>query len=226
VIDEDDPVYAARPFGLEPDLYRYVETPIHWDCYARWEHRPRFTRQYFAANLESIRHNQYWGIARCDERVFITVNPGEYVRQVDVLLAETGSSFRIHLDEWQGWLEGEWFEACRHEAEREVLAALIPSWRESLPTAEVVVEAAGMSEAAEGRQGWLGKPGSVVERVAYEFACQDLAERTVRKGLACPRCGAFSNDYDYRKVEAVSAAGPQSRLACKSCGGEFGPSDV
>ena len=66
-----------------------------------------------------MKHNQSWGMARCDDQVQVTVNPSQYVQEVDVLLAETGSSFRIPLADWEDWLGGEWFEACRHEVERE-----------------------------------------------------------------------------------------------------------
>jgi DNA-directed RNA polymerase subunit RPC12/RpoP len=65
-----------------------------------------------------------------------------------------------------------------------------------------------------------------VERIAYEFACEKLAERAARKGIACPHCGGFSDDYDYVRVVTVSEDGPQSHLVCKRCGEEFGPSDV
>ena len=62
--------------------------------------------------------------------------------------------------------------------------------------------------------------------MSYEFACQDLARRAAEKGLACPRCRGFSNDYEYRRVEVVDPDGPPSVLVCKSCEGEFGPDDV
>lgn len=224
-ITEEDAAYAARPFPLEADLYRYVKVPIHWDCFARWEQRPRFASQYFAANVRSAGDNRFWGVARCDERVLVTVNPAEFVKQIDVLLAETASSFRVHLDDWQDWLAGEWFEGCRHEAERDALGPVIPSLRDGLPTPEAVVEAAGMSSGETGQDAG-GTLNPAVGRIMYEIACRDLAERAARKGLACPQCGEFSDDYDYRAVETVSPDGPQSRLVCKGCGADFGPSDA
>jgi hypothetical protein len=66
------------------------------------------------------------------------------VGMVDVMLAATGSGFRIRLGDWEDWLDGEWFECCHHEIEREALAAVLPLLRSKLPTAEAVVPAAGM----------------------------------------------------------------------------------
>ena len=66
----------------------------------------------------------------------------------------------------------------------------------------------------------------MVGQLSYEIACENLARRAAEKGLACPLCGNFSNDYEYRKVEVVDPDGPQSVLVCKSCQGELGPDDV
>jgi hypothetical protein len=221
VIEEDSPVFVPRPFFIGDEFWRYAKTPIHWDCFARWEQRREFARQYFQAKAEAAEHNQFWGVACRDEQVLVTVNPSQYVQEVEVLLAETGSSFRLHLDDWQDWLEGGWFDACRHEAEREALAGLIPSFKERLPTSGAVIKTAGFSpeEPPAGPHGMVG-------RISYEFACQDLARRATEKGLACPRCGNFSNDFEYRKVEVVDPDGQQSVLVCKSCQGEFGPDHV
>lgn len=61
---------------------------------------------------------------------------------------------------------------------------------------------------------------------SHEFACQKLAERAASKGVACPGCGVFSTDYEFIQMAQVSESGPQSRLVCRGCGKEFGPSDV
>jgi Leucine Rich repeat len=221
VIDKDDPVFVARPFGMAPEFYSLVKMPIHWDCYARWERRSEFARQYFRANVVNTEHNQFWGVARSDDTVLLSVNPSQYVKEIEVVLAQSGSSFRIPLDDWENWLEGEWFESCHHKVEREALACLIPSFREDFPTAEALVEAAGLSpgDTPAELEGTVGL-------VSYEFACQDLAKRAAEKGLACPRCGEFSNEYEFRKVKVIDADGARSVLICKSCEGEFGPDDV
>src|SRR5262249_21035131 len=42
VIDEEEAAFATRQFQPEDDLRRYVHVPMLWECYARWENRPRF----------------------------------------------------------------------------------------------------------------------------------------------------------------------------------------
>jgi hypothetical protein len=219
IIEEGTPTYYARPFAMDAEFFSLVERPIHWDCYAEWEHRPRFARQYFRANVAAMTHNRFWGVARCDDRVLLTINPGGYVREIEGLLAETGSAFRIPMDDWQDWLDGEWFEACRHEVEREALADLVAAWRTELPTPEDVARAAGFGD----REPETPRVNPMVERVCYEFACEALAKRSADKGTACPHCGRFSNEYEYRRVATVSPDGPRSCLVCKACGSEFGP---
>lgn len=219
----EDRRFATSHFlGPESDLC-FSDAVMHWNCYARWEHRPRFGRMYFDANREWSGQNRHWGVAHSDEWVLVTVNPDKLVGEVDVTLAETGSGFRIPLDDWASWLEGKWFEECSHEVEREALAGVLPLLRTKLPTAEAVVASAGMSEDTGSR---IAAAGGIVARISHEFACQKLAERAASRGVACPGCGRFSSDYEYVRVEQVSEAGPQSRLVCSSCGEEFGPENI
>jgi hypothetical protein len=217
--------FATSHFIADPahDLWQYSDAVMHWDCYARWEHRPRFARMFFAANRGWSGTNPYWGVALADEDVLVTANPDPYVGEVDVLLAATGSGARVPLADWEDWLGGEWFEACRHEVEREAMAEVVPRLRALLPTPEALASAAGM---ALGGGSPVAAMGGMVARVSHEFACQKLAERAATKGLACPRCGGFSTDYEFDQVESVSDSGPQSRLVCRGCGAGFGPSDV
>lgn len=153
----------------------------------------------------------------------MTVNPSKTVGEVDVLLAETGGSFRISLSDWEDWLDGEWFDSSHHEVEREALAEIIPLLRSKLPTAEDVIARAGIGN----------KPSSAdaledvrVVRISHELACQKLADRVKTKGIACPHCGVFSNEHHFVHVGAVSKEKPASHLACCACGQQFGPEDV
>jgi hypothetical protein len=75
VIEEDSPVFVPRPFFIGEEFWEYAEMPIHWGCFARWEKRPEFARRYFEANAESARQNEFWGVARRDDRVLVQVNP-------------------------------------------------------------------------------------------------------------------------------------------------------
>ena len=133
--------FATSHFIADPDhdLWRFSDAVMHWDCYARWEHRPRFGRMYFESNVEWAGSNPYWGIAHRDDRVLVTVKLNRTVGEVDVLLAETGSSFRIKRRDWGDWLGGEWSDGCHHEVEREALADVIPLLRFKFPSVEAVV---------------------------------------------------------------------------------------
>jgi hypothetical protein len=99
---------------------------------------------YFEANRAWRSQNPFWGVAHSDDLLLVTVNPDKLVGAVDVMLAETGSGIRIALAEWEDWLDGEWFNDCRHEIEREALTSVLPLLRAKLPTAETVVAAAGL----------------------------------------------------------------------------------
>jgi hypothetical protein len=227
VIEEGQSVFCTRPYTPpDPDLFAYARVPIHWDCYAGWEHRPRFARLYFAEQVKWAEGNQFWGIARKDDAVLVSVNPSRYVGEADVILAATGSSLRVPLADWEEWVEGGWFDASAHEAERDALGEVIPSLRAELPTAEALLTAAGVAaEDAEPLPSGV-EPGGMVDRISYEFACQKLAARAAEKGMACPHCGHFGDDFRYERVETVTADGLQSRVVCPACDAGFGPDDV
>ena len=221
---DDDRLFATWGFlGPDSDLWPFSDAVMHWDCYAKWEHRARFGRMYFEAKRAWSGQNHFWGVAHSDNQLLVTTNPDKLVGEVDVMLAETGSGFRVALADWEDWLNGEWFEGCQHEMEREALSAVLPLLRSKLPTAESVIAAAGMETDTESP---ITSVGGMVARVSHEIACQKLAERAARKGVACPGCGTFATDYEYVRVEVVSESGPQSHLVCRGCGKEFGPTEV
>ena len=141
---DDDRRFATSHFlGPESDLWRYSDAVMHWDCYAKWEHRPRFARMYFEANRQWSGQNPFWGVAHSDEQLLVTVKR-KGVRKVDITLAVTGSGFEVRLRDWKDWLDGGWSEGCGHEIEREALAAVLPLLRSKFTTAEAVIAAAGM----------------------------------------------------------------------------------
>jgi hypothetical protein len=220
---DSDRLFATSHFLGPGDLWEFSDAVMHWDCYAKWEHRARFGRMYFEAKRQCSGQNSSWGLAHSDDQVLVTANPDKLVAGVYVMLAETGSGFFIALADWEDWLAGEWFEGCHHEIERDALAAVIPLLHSRLPTAEAVVAAAGREMEAESE---IAAQGGMVARASYEFSCQNLAQRASTKGVVCPGCGSLSTDYEYRRVEQVSESGPQSHLVCRRCGKEFGPLDV
>jgi hypothetical protein len=222
-MNKNDRLFATSHFlDMESDLWQFSDAVMHWDCYAKWEHRLRFGRMYFAARQAWSSQNPCWGVAHSDDQVLVTTNPDKLVSEVDVMLAETGSGFRIQLADWEDWLAGEWSEGRRHKIESDALLSVLPLLRSKLPTVEAVVEAAGMSMEGESE---VAKSGGMVARISHEIACQKLAERAARKGVVCPGCGISSTDYEYVRVEQVSESGPQSHLVCRACGQEFGPAE-
>jgi hypothetical protein len=191
----DDRRFAtSHLLGPGSDLWQFSDAVMHWDCYAGWEHRARFARMYFEAKKGWSGQNQFWGVAHADDQLLVTANPDRLVGEVDVMLAETGSGFRVPLADWEDWLAGEWFDGCGHEVEREAVAVVLPLLRSRLPTAEAVVAAADVGGEDESP---IAAGGGMVARISHEFACQKLAERAARKGLACPGCGSFSTDYEF-----------------------------
>ena len=101
------------------------------------------------------------------------------------------------------------------------MANCSPSSTRNSRQTDAVVEAAGFSPEEP-----PAEPDGMVGQISYEFACDDLATRAAEKGLACPHCGEFSNEYEYHKVEVVDPDGPRSVVVCKNCEEEFGPDDV
>lgn len=226
VIEEGQSVFCTRPFmPPEPDLFGFARVPMHWGCYANWEHRLRFARLYFDEQVKWAEGNQFWGIARKDDAVLVSVNPSRYVEEVDVILAATGSSIRVPLVDWEEWLAGRWFDSCSHEVDRDALSEVIPTLQAELSTVQGLLVAAGVAEEA-GQSPPGMESGGALDRIQYEFACQKLAARAVEKGLTCPHCDHFGNDFRYERVEMVSADGPQSQLVCPACEASFGPDDV
>jgi hypothetical protein len=220
----EDRLFGTTAFlDADDDLWQFSDAVLHWDCYAKWEHRPRFARKYFDDKGGWGQNNPYWGTAYEDDEVRITINPDPLVAQVDVMLAATGSQTRIPVRDWEDWLGGEWFDKCDHEVERDALASVMPLLRSRFSTVQDLLSAAGMTEPNDSDMAALDP---AVAAISYEYAFRALAERAMTKGVGCPRCGLFSQDYECRQVQGVSATGPQSTLVCRSCGGEFGPLDV
>ena len=226
VIDEGQRAFCTRPFTPpDPELFAFARVPIHWGCYAAWEHRVRFARLYFEEQVRWAEGNQFWGIARKDDTVLVSVNPSKYVEEIDIIPAATGNSIRVPLTDWEQWLAGGWFDGCAHAAARDALGELVPSLRAEFPTVQKLLVSAGVAEEA-GHSPAGTEPGGAVDRIQYEFACQKLAARAVEKGVTCPECGHSGTDFRYERVETVTADGPRSRLVCPACEAGFGPDDV
>jgi hypothetical protein len=60
---DEDRRFATSHFCPDFDLWRFADAVMHWDCYAEWEHRPRFARTYFEQRKEWNASNPHWGVA-------------------------------------------------------------------------------------------------------------------------------------------------------------------
>ncbi|MDB5335699.1 MAG: hypothetical protein JWN70_1318 [Planctomycetaceae bacterium] len=138
------------------------------------------------------------------------------------MLAETGSWFRLGLANWEDWLANKWPEDCRHEIEREALAAVIPVLRLRFPTAEDVAAVVVKRKIADAE---LVAAGGMDARHAHQMACENLGVRSRTKGLLCPGCGNHSTHYRQVMIP-MTVSGPQSYFQCYHCGQKFGPVDV
>lgn len=149
-MSRDDRLFATSHFlDSDSDLWQFSDAVMHWDCYAKWEHRARFGRLYFDANRALSLRNYFWGVAHADEQALVTVNPSSNVAEMDITLAETGSGFRLKLSDWERWLGGLCLDRCNHEIEREALLVILPLLRSKLPTADAVIAAARMDNPTE-----------------------------------------------------------------------------
>jgi len=214
-------IFATSHF-LTPasDLFSFSDAAMHWDCYVKWEHQARFARLHFETRRAWAPQNKYWGTALVTDDVLATLNPDLYVGEADVMLARTGSGIRVNLYDWEEWLAGSWFESCSHEMEREAVGDILPLLRKEIPTVRSLLAASGM---ASGTQSIDSEARSILAH----FACAKLAARADEKGIACPGCKTFSNDYEYVPQEVVDPkSADTSHLVCRACGRKFGPLDM
>lgn len=184
-IRDGEPVFCTRPYTPpDPDLFAFARVPLHWGCYAAWEPCLRFARHYFEAQAGWAEGNQFWGVARKDDAVLVSVNPSKYVGEADVILAATGSSLRVPLADWEEWLAGGWFDGCTHEAEGTRSARSSRRSGSSCRRSRASWRTREWRKTPETR---LRGPNPAGWSVAspYEFACQKLAARR-REGCGLP----------------------------------------
>lgn len=222
IAGDDRDTFATSHFlpGSHP-LWEHSDAVIHWACYERWPHRRAFARAYFESRCGWTRQNEHWGVAWQDDDVMVSTNPARPVHEIGVMLAESGTEERLDLDDWESWIESGWYDAWRHDLEREAMAAVRPRLLAGLPTVDALLDAAGMKDHCE-----ADPPEGIVGAILEEGAFRKMVVRFHEKGGACPHCGHFSTEHEPRQVDEVSEEGPRSRMACDSCGAEFGPMDL
>jgi len=125
-----DQLFSTSHFlGPDSDLWEYSDAIMPWDCDARWEHQARFGQMYFEANRQCSDQNGPWGVAHSDDQLMVKTSPDKHVGEVDVMLARTGSGFRVCLADGEDWLTGECFGDYHHEIASEELTAILPLLR-------------------------------------------------------------------------------------------------
>jgi hypothetical protein len=214
----DDPIHAFYQFIADPthELYRYCGY-MHWDCFARWENREPFARQYF--------QHERWIASRCknaiayaDESLFVVVTPGKWHQFAVVHLAETASRFSVNLEDWEEWLDHRWIDRCHHDLEREALGDVLPTMRLVCPTPRDLYISAGIDP----DQQWPDDPHEPSNHWKYLLASMSLAIRAQHNGIACPLCGMVSTDYTFTAVK-MEQLESLPYLTCPHCDGNFGP---
>lgn len=69
------PIFATSGIFIPPTnpLWRYCDAAMHWACYATWEHRERFAREYVQMWIENEKDNPNWARVFLDRFSFITL---------------------------------------------------------------------------------------------------------------------------------------------------------
>ena len=127
-----DPIFATSHFIADKshDLYEFSDAAMHWNCYARWPHQPRFASMYFDARLsmsEAPPWPQYWPVLWKSPDALVQY--GLMVNEVSIILRKSGTDIRIARDNWKPWLMGQWREVCLPGLEFEAVAELLDQLR-------------------------------------------------------------------------------------------------
>lgn len=219
---EQEPIFATwGVFAVPPELFRFCDAPLHWDCYAAWPHRAVFAAAYFQMWVEIAREDAFWSQVWLDEKLLVTVNPDEPVAEVSLRLAETGSVFRVKLADWTTWLAVQCHSPQgNHPIETAALTAILSTLQTHLPTSDAILNRIDFV-ARQAR--WEARERKIADRRAREQA--ELLEHNGRCAAlwkqkpVCPFCEGreirYTNGKNVRK----------SFFQCVTCGRTFRPED-
>lgn len=149
---EEDYFRATGDFFPPGDpLHGYCNRPMHWDCYANWEHRPRFAKHYVNAWVQANRGNPFWWSVYRDEDVYVAANPSPPIEEAVVRLSAVGSDIHVPLPRWPEWVKQPAkvtpnLQGCEQAA----LKPVLPLLRERFPTDHAVVDAIDPAEKQRG----------------------------------------------------------------------------
>ena len=215
----EEPIFATwGVFDVPPEVFRFCDAPLHWDCYAAWPHRAVFAAAYFHMWVGIAAEDCYWSTVWQDEQLLVTVNPDAPVEKVSLVLAATGSRFHIELAAWEDWLAAA--PEGAHPIETAALITALPTLQTELPTREAILRRIDFGARQERQQRQ--------QRAAEERRSREQAElrafnqrcaRLWKEKPACPFCAAreirYTNGKEVRK----------SFFQCVPCGRTFRPED-
>lgn len=214
VISDDRPYMATSMVTLaSPDLERYPDSAMHWECYLRWPDRLRFAQEYLLAGPlnEALPH---WAVAYDDGRVAVTTN-GLTAR---AWLWETATCVSFTRDSWPEPSDNddshhplelaEFAELCAKETWESLMSRV--DW--SAVERRTARFHAAIAARQEQHHEELIEANAENQRLGREWA-----ERLARRLLACPRC--------QRREVKFYPKPPEQKcfFICQSCGRSFHP---
>ncbi len=143
-LDPLAPHFRATGSFLPPadPLTPYVNAPLHWSCYARWESRERFAQHFVAAWIKANHRNPFWWKVLQTANVYVCVNPERPIEEASVRLTAVGSDIRVPLTRWAEWLAApERVTPNLQPLELEHLRDVLPMLRTRFPDDYAVVHA-------------------------------------------------------------------------------------
>lgn len=208
---------------LNDRLAYYCDAGMHGDCYAAWEHRPRFAKAHVRSWIENETKNPYWARVLENEQCFIAINPHPLVAQAHVMLFATGSTIEVRLQEWEKWIWQKGPSLIHHSCEEDALKVALPAIRMAFPGLRPLLQAADWSRKDKLAEETYLREQSRLERVAdYNQGCEELKKVLDSDGLVCPRCRERTKKIRYYDKSPDS----RSYFVCQLCARSFRAEDI
>tara|TARA_Y100001937_G_scaffold128230_4_gene203424 strand:- start:131647 stop:132198 length:552 start_codon:yes stop_codon:yes gene_type:complete len=137
-----EPFYATSHFIADSNhpLFEFSDAPMHWSCYALWPDQTAFADLLFQTKAQNAANDELWTVIFQNQTALVTY--GRAVAELDVLLRKSGSSFRVHRDNWRNWCESDWPRDVSHSLEARALSEALPLLKDiTLPPRDLRAEA-------------------------------------------------------------------------------------
>lgn len=213
-LDEHRDYMATSGVWYESDhpLYAFCDAGMHWDCYEKWPHRPKFAEDYVRSRAQANEENPYWGTVFEDEHLCLAVSRAA----AHAWIRSTGTSVSFPGHAWP-LPEGGLHPMEREALERANLAEKFPTFEELVDRVDWTAKFAlceRMAREVEERQQRRMQEVAEVNQVA-----EDWARLLQADGLTCPKCQKKSKNFRYydNRPDRVSY------FICQECGRSFQP---